>query len=82
MDNDMDMGNGGRLFSSNWLGGGGGKPSIAVGELELCLMSELSEGENIPRGGKACSGLVVGQGCGVLPDPMEYGVVPVAAGGQ
>lgn len=31
--------------------GGGGKPSVAVGEFELLRMSDPKDGENMPRGG-------------------------------
>ena len=48
-DIDIEDWKGGKC--SYWPGGGGGKDSFAEGEFELCRISELREGENIPRGG-------------------------------
>lgn len=47
-------GNGGKELISY---GGGGNPSVAVGELVLLRTRELSDGEKSPRGGK--SGLLL-----------------------
>lgn len=63
--------------------GGGGKPSVAEGELELPRARDAanvleSEGENNPRAW--FNGLV--HGCGVFPLPMPIGVKPDGSGGQ
>jgi hypothetical protein len=50
VDMDIDVVNGGSGFRSN--GGGGGRPSDALGEFELFRTRELREGENIGRWGK------------------------------
>lgn len=67
-------------FMSN---GGGGKPSVADGELELPRARDAasvleSEGENNPRAW--FNGFV--HGCGVFPLPIPIGVKPVGSGGQ
>ena len=71
----------GTLLKSN-VGGGGGRVSEAVGEPELFLIKGAIDGENMFRDAymelEPC-----GQGCGVVPDPVEkFGVIPVAGGGQ
>ena len=45
-------GNGGSWFTSK--GGGGGKPSIEEGELELFLTPAPTDGENIDLFGNDC----------------------------
>ena len=47
-DMDIDVENGGSWLKSY---GGGGKPSVAVGEFELFRIREPTDGENMPRGG-------------------------------
>lgn len=63
------------------MGGGGGRPSDALGELELFRTSALSEGENIGRWGKVefIDGCV--HDCGMALE-MENGWIPVADGDQ
>lgn len=62
--------------------GGGGRPSADDGELELFRTSELSDGENIPRGGN--NGLIEPwfHACGVVPVPRVYELFPPAEEGQ
>ncbi len=84
VDIDIDVGRGGSWLMSYFMSnGGGGKPSVAEGELELPRPRDAasvfdSEGENNPRGWFK----VFVHGCGVFPLDIPIGVKPVGSGGQ
>ena len=64
-------------------GGGGGRPSDALGELELFRTSVLREGENIGRLGKTeLTDPCPHDGCGVVLVPVEKEGIPACPGGQ
>ena len=81
---ETDVGRGGRCPMSYFTSyGGGGKASVAEGELELPRAREAaivfeSEGENSPRAWFN----EFAHGCGVFPLPIPIGVKPVGSGGQ
>lgn len=83
-DIDIDVGRGGSWLISYFMSnGGGGKPSVTDGELELPRARVAasvfeSEGENSPRAGFK----EFVHGCGVFPLPIPMGVKPVESGGQ
>lgn len=85
IDIDIDVGKGGSWLISYFISnGGGGRLSVADGELELPRARDAAngferEGENIPR--FWFNGLFA-HDCGVFPLAIPMGVKPVESGGH